>query len=155
MKNSYKELRYIFILAVCSILFCELIHAQIPSNGLVACYPFNGNANDMSGNNYNGSNYGATLTTDRFGRPNNAYSFDGLSNNISLPFAPFNLQSFSYSVWAYISDYPEVDGAGNVISFGSYAGHSSISISNSYSIYGAKGWTLASTFALGASGQNW
>ena len=32
-------------------------------NGLVACYPFNTNANDESGNN-NGTVNGATLTTD-------------------------------------------------------------------------------------------
>ena len=42
--------------------------------GLVAYYPFNGNANDYSGNGHNGTVTGATLTTDRFGNPNSAYS---------------------------------------------------------------------------------
>jgi len=46
-------------------------------DGLVAYYPFNGNANDESGNGNNGTVYGATLTTDRFGNTNKAYSFDG------------------------------------------------------------------------------
>ena len=46
-------------------------------DGLVAYYPFNGNANDESGNGNNGTVNGATLTTDRFGNTNKAYSFNG------------------------------------------------------------------------------
>ena len=45
--------------------------------GLIAYYPFNGNANDMSGNGNNGSVAGATLSEDRFGNPDSAYYFDG------------------------------------------------------------------------------
>ena len=55
------------------------------NQGLVAHYPFNGNANDASGNNRNGTNYGATLTSDRFGNVNSAYSFNGTSNYIDIP----------------------------------------------------------------------
>ena len=54
----------------------------LPSNlkvGLKAFYPFSGNANDASGNNNNGTVTGATLTTDRFGNANSAYSFNGSS----------------------------------------------------------------------------
>ena len=56
----------------------------IPTNGLVASYPFNGNANDESGNEKHGKFYGATLTSDRFGNLNRAYSFNG-SAFISVP----------------------------------------------------------------------
>lgn len=42
---------------------------------LKVCMPFNGNANDISGNGNNGVIVGATLTSDRFGNPNSAYSF--------------------------------------------------------------------------------
>ncbi len=45
--------------------------------GLVAYYPFNGNANDESGFGNNGNVYGATLVDDRFGNPNSAYYFYG------------------------------------------------------------------------------
>ena len=45
----------------------------------IAYYPFNGNANDESGNNLHGTVNGATLTTDRFGNPDSAYSFNGNS----------------------------------------------------------------------------
>jgi hypothetical protein len=40
------------------------------TTGLVAYYPFNGNANDESGNGNNGTVNGATLTSDRFGNTN-------------------------------------------------------------------------------------
>ena len=38
----------------------------VPRDGLVAEYLFNGNANDTSGNNHHGTNYGATLTRNNF-----------------------------------------------------------------------------------------
>ena len=52
---------------------------QIPqSSNLIAYYPFSGNANDSSGNGYNGTISGdPQLTTDRFGNSNSAYNFDG------------------------------------------------------------------------------
>ncbi len=54
------------------------------TNGMVAYYPFNGNANDESGGGKNGVVYGATLTPDRFGVPNNAYQFNGIDQYIEL-----------------------------------------------------------------------
>ena len=44
---------------------------------MVAYYPLNGNANDESGCENDGTVTGATLTDDRDGNPNSAYSFDG------------------------------------------------------------------------------
>jgi hypothetical protein len=53
------------------------------TNGLLAYYPFNGNANDESGNQLNGMvQNGAQLTTDRFGAANSAFYFDGINDNI-------------------------------------------------------------------------
>lgn len=52
-------------------------------NGLLAYYPFNGNANDESGNQLNGIvQNGAQLTTDRLGVANSAFYFDGINDNI-------------------------------------------------------------------------
>ena len=56
-----------------------------PTDSLVAYYPFNGNANDESGNGNNGIVHSATLTTDKFGQADKAYSFDGLSSYIEIP----------------------------------------------------------------------
>ncbi|MFN0157234.1 MAG: LamG domain-containing protein [Bacteroidota bacterium] len=59
-----------------------------PTGGLMAYYPFNGNANDVSGNGNNGMVSGATLTADRHGNPNSAYRFDGSNDMISIPSSP-------------------------------------------------------------------
>ncbi|MDP6927346.1 MAG: hypothetical protein QGG84_09690, partial [Rhodospirillales bacterium] len=48
--------------------------------GLIAYYPFNGNANDESGNGNDGTVNGATLAADRNGETGKAYSFDGASH---------------------------------------------------------------------------
>jgi concanavalin A-like lectin/glucanase superfamily protein len=57
---------------------------SIPTSGLIAYYPFNGNANDESANSNNGTVNGATLTTDRDGNANSAYSFDGVDDWIEI-----------------------------------------------------------------------
>ena len=60
--------------------------------GLIADYPFDGNSNDISNNNNNGTVVNAVLTTDRFGNPESAYEFDGTayisvasSNSLNSP----------------------------------------------------------------------
>lgn len=53
----------------------SVLKAQVPTNGLVGYWPFNGNTVDASGNGHNGTVHGATLTTDRFGNANSAYEF--------------------------------------------------------------------------------
>jgi hypothetical protein len=58
--------------------------AQVPTNGLVAWYPFTGNADDHSGNGFHGTVMGASLTEDRFGNAESAYDFDGLNDYIDL-----------------------------------------------------------------------
>lgn len=50
--------------------------------GLVAYYPFNGDANDKSGNGNDGTVFGAITTADRFGNENAAYEFDGTNDYI-------------------------------------------------------------------------
>lgn len=67
--------------------------------GLVSSYPFNGNANDSVGSN-NATVNGATLTTNRFGNPSSAYSFDGVNDYIRLNNA-FDLQQRTISFWVY------------------------------------------------------
>ena len=52
-------------------------------NGLVAYYPFNGNANDESENN-NGTVNGASLTNDKNGNANSAYYFDNQNEFIRI-----------------------------------------------------------------------
>ncbi len=70
--------------------------------GLIAYYPFNGNANDETGNEFNGSITGATLTTDKFGTAQKALNFDGndyvrIPNLYNATTQP--LDNVTYSLW--------------------------------------------------------
>jgi len=76
-------MRKIFTIAI--LAFSINSFAQIPTNGQIGWYPFNGNAIDESVNSNDGTVTGATLTIDRFGNTNSAYSFNGISNKISIP----------------------------------------------------------------------
>ena len=85
--------------------------SQIPqSSNLVGEYKFSGNTDDSSGNNYDGQTYGGpTLTQDRFGNSNKAYSLDGTDDYIHFDdnmLSEWNttngwiVESFSISFWA-------------------------------------------------------
>ena len=89
-----------------AITFAEILQQyKNDSTGLVAYYPFNGNANDASGNNNHGTVKGATLTTDRFGKANSAYSFTN-PNHITAPTnTMFHTDEFTISWWFKISNY--------------------------------------------------
>jgi hypothetical protein len=73
-----------------------------PTNGLIAYWPLNGNANDLSGNGHDGSLYNVTPTTDRFGNANSAYHFDGVTSYISVPDSSalrLSLANFTLNAW--------------------------------------------------------
>ncbi len=79
------------------------VPSNVPTNGLVGWWPFNGNANDESGNGNNGTVNGATLTSDRNSINNTCYSFDGVSNYIKI--TDNNLMDFSnkYSISTWVN----------------------------------------------------
>ena len=96
----------------------QKIPAYVPTNGLVGWWPFNGNANDESGNNNNGTVNGAKLTADRNGIVNSAYSFDGVDDYIESKNA-INLTGNlprTISLWFNINTY--INGWSNIINFG-------------------------------------
>jgi hypothetical protein len=72
------------------------------SNGLVAYYPFNGNANDESGNGHHGTVNGATLITDRFDNINSSFYFDGEQDWIEINNLNLNSDEITISFWATI-----------------------------------------------------
>lgn len=79
----------------------------MPSNGLVAWWPFSGNANDESGNGNHGTVNGATLTADRFGNSNKAFSFSGSAScqNITVPNSTsLNTNNLTINCWIYALD---------------------------------------------------
>lgn len=89
-----------FILFIIPIGISQDLPSYLPSDGLVAYYPFNGNANDKSGNGYHGTVYGATLTADRSGNENSSYNFDGVDDYISGTMQGVNqLNESTVSTW--------------------------------------------------------
>jgi hypothetical protein len=77
------------------------------TTGLIARYTFDGNANDVSGNNNHGSLVGpVALTTDRFGIANRAYAFNGINTYVLVPASP-SLNSptteCTQAGWVYIA----------------------------------------------------
>jgi len=119
--------------------FWAQVPNYVPTNGLVGWWPFNGNANDGSGNNLNANVIGANLTVDRFGIPNSAYNFDyttvGFStqtDEIYIPYSPIlNSSAVSISIWVYQRQFV-------------WAGNTNPPMS-----------TLAARFQYGSSGQVW
>ncbi|MBM4167018.1 MAG: T9SS type A sorting domain-containing protein [Ignavibacteria bacterium] len=79
---------------------------------LVAYYPFSGNANDSSEYSNNGTNNGATPTTDRFGNANSAYSFNESNDSVFVSAAansfPTGNNSRTISFWIYSSNMAQV-----------------------------------------------
>jgi hypothetical protein len=112
-----KRTLLLIIIALSTITaFAQNVPSYVPSNGLVGWWPFNGNANDESGNGNNGiinaggSGLQPTLTNDRNNIPNSAYSFPGSGAHMTLPATNINniVNCFSYSLWLkqnFINDF--------------------------------------------------
>ncbi|MEY5001478.1 MAG: hypothetical protein RLZZ211_1514 [Bacteroidota bacterium] len=99
------------LIALISTPFFAQVPAYVPTSGLVGWWPFNGNANDLSGNGNNGTVNGATLTTDRFGNASGAYAFNGTSSNIRVTNSPsLNNASVTVSGWFQTNNLPTDDG---------------------------------------------
>ena len=86
------------------------VPSYVPTNGLVGYWPFNGNANDESGNGNNGSlQNGVLITDDRLLNLNSAYDFDGIDDQIevnhSTSISPN--QYVSVNVWIYPRAYED------------------------------------------------
>jgi hypothetical protein len=100
-----------------------VVRADI-TNGLVAYYPFNGNANDESGNGLNATVQGAVLTTNRFGITNSAYYLGGsaylrlptlsFGSNFTIS-AWFSYDTFSGRQWQRVFDFGNGAGIDNII----------------------------------------
>lgn len=78
---------------------------EIVSEGLIAHYPFSGDALDSTSNHFDGIVHGAVLTTDRHGNANASYYFDGENDYINVPHTnALNLTTdFTISLWAEVA----------------------------------------------------
>ena len=106
MLKNYVKL--IVALVFASNVMAQNVPSYVPTNGLVGWWPFNGNANDESGNGNNGTVNGATLTADRNGVANSSYSFDGISNLITIKNSKslqFSNGTYTISIWINLNEY--------------------------------------------------
>ena len=88
------------LLAVGLLLFglVSIARADLTS-GLVAYYPFDGNASDMSGNGNHGTVHGATSGADRHGMSGKAYTFDGANDYIQSSSATVTGTAYTITAW--------------------------------------------------------
>jgi hypothetical protein len=96
-----KFITSLFLLIVLHTYTFSQLPSYVPKNGLVGYWLFDGNANDISGNNNHGAVKGATLITGRTGMASTAYNFNGNDNTIEVPHNTiFNLDTaFSINLW--------------------------------------------------------
>ena len=88
-----------------SLLISLYTYGQDITKGLVAYYPLNGNAKDMSGNGLDGKMFGTIPTVDFKGNKDNALLFNGVDNYISIPSKALNsLRKGTISFWINLAD---------------------------------------------------
>lgn len=121
--TNLNAIRYIKVLTTSSPSWIAWHEISVYGKGdLVAYYPFNGNANDVSGYLNNGTVNGASLTTDRFDKPNSAYEFNGIDNFILVPHSnslDITGSELTISMWLY-NENPETNLSWKGISKGGY-----------------------------------
>ena len=120
-----------------------------------AWFPFDGDFQDYSGNNYHGTNEYTSWTTDRHGNPNGALAFDGWSSGVRLDngYPPVFQGSLTFSCWAYFND----DSRG--VLFGSFDGSNNVNFEkhtdNRLRIYWNHGERNIITSSDVVSGNSW
>lgn len=95
MKSTYR-----ITLMVLIGLITRGTFGQIPEEGLILFFPFNGNATDVSGYGNHGIPSGVALTQDRCGAPDSAFRFDGIESNIYVNDSPsLNPSTITLCAW--------------------------------------------------------
>jgi hypothetical protein len=112
-----------YLLIIFILFASKIVNSQVPNyvpiNGLVGWWPFNGNANDESGNGRTGTVNGATLTADRYGVPNSAYYFTGNKNiSANADSLPKGNSPRTISLWFNVSNTPTTIPAWVLMNYG-------------------------------------
>ncbi len=102
---------YLIAFCIALTLISAKSFSQVPTNGLIAYYPFSTDANNQANTTYNGSVFGATLGLGR-DSISNCYQFDGINDRILIPtnfdFLPrtvnlwFKAAHANYTDWRFI-----------------------------------------------------
>jgi hypothetical protein len=110
MKTKTILLFTLVILTLTATIKAQNIPSYIPINGLVGWWPFNGNANDESGNGNNGVlQNGVLFSSDRNSNATSACDFDGVNDQIfvnhSASISP--TQNVTVSAWIFPRAYED------------------------------------------------
>jgi hypothetical protein len=89
---------------------------------LIAHYPLDGDATDLTGYGHDAAVFGATPTSDRFGTPDAAYTFDGVHDFIDIEMRPqLSTDAVSITAWVKLPDPPTPRPVGrwrDIVSYG-------------------------------------
>jgi Concanavalin A-like lectin/glucanases superfamily len=96
---------------------------------LISCFPFDGSVIDQKGTN-SSTNNGAVLTTDRYGKANSAYNFNG-NSIIQISSNELLNSEFTYSAWIKPTALPNVGEYLTIFSIGGANGDQNIGVFNS------------------------
>ncbi len=95
-QSSAARRRLVFLLSCTQLV---VLTAAAQSDSLLVYYPFDGTADDASGNAFHGSINGATLTSDRSGALDGAYAFDGVDDHIAMPQVWRGSDRLTFGAW--------------------------------------------------------
>lgn len=116
MGNDKYALLSVLLLGLFLVLGAGRAQATTLLDGLVAYWPFTGNALDATGNGHDGTVLGATLAADRFGNANSAYDFSGGDYINVAPDGQLQITGpLTINAWI---NYRSLPGNPRVISFG-------------------------------------
>ena len=142
MKKKNLLLTALAIFGLATSTIGQTVPSYIPTSGLVGWWPFNGNANDGSGNGNNGTINGAALTSDRNAVINSAFSFDGIDDYISFNTAnlPYANSDRTISIW-FLKQNNNSIWSHTALSYGSASQSNAIMISvGNNNLFTVQGW---------------
>lgn len=118
------------------------IGAGIPTDYL-AYWEFSGNANDLGPGGYDLTVDGATLTTDKNGNTDEAYSFDGSGNSLYVTGAGITIPTtFTVCWWSYSSNYVQT-----AVDYQYHLDHTTSSTAYRHFFHAGSSWGVANADA--------
>jgi hypothetical protein len=92
---------------ISTLTIAQNVPNYVPINGLVGWWPFNGNANDGSGNGNNGAVFNLSYNNDRFNNTNASLDLGLIGSGAEFPLGlPFWTGNYSISFWMKSSNNP-------------------------------------------------
>jgi hypothetical protein len=156
MKNNLLLITILF--AFGTSIFAQ-VPSYVPTNGLIGWWPFNGNANDESGNGNNGTPNGPVLSEDRFGITSSSYLFNGNLDIITTSNSSIIGPSLSVSFWTKVDSISPawfivqgINQNGISYSFDLGAGLSDLGVLRQYVYNGSENWIGQDTLV---ANDNW